>query len=414
VGNTQFLNERSLQLLKTLVERYISDGQPVGSRVLSKDSDLNLSPATIRNVMADLEDLGLVHSPHTSAGRVPTVSGYRLFVDTLLTVKPMESKDLTRLHQGLSLSEDSSDMIGTASRLLSELTQMAGVVTLPKRELVCLRHIEFLSLSHTRVLVIFVTNEQEVHNKIIHTSKVFSPAELQQAANYLNSIYSGRSLDAVRKAVLKELQEDQERMTNLSGTDLHLPEGCRAGKPDMTNLSGTDLHLPEGCRAGKPDMTNLSGTDLHLPEGCRAGKPGMNQGMLDAVKMAQLAFDQDNKKDDYVLTGETNLMGFSELSDMERLKNLFEAFSQKQGVIHLLDQCMKADGVQIFIGEESGYRAFDHCSLVTSSYSVSDEVVGVLGVIGPTRMAYEKIIPFVDVTAKLLGAALNPKSTTPL
>jgi len=182
----------------------------------------------------------------------------------------------------------------------------------------------------------------------------------------------------------------------------------------MTNLSGTDLHLPEGCRAGKPDMTNLSGTDLHLPEGCRAGKPGMNQGMLDAVKMAQLAFDQDNKKDDYVLTGETNLMGFSELSDMERLKNLFEAFSQKQGVIHLLDQCMKADGVQIFIGEESGYRAFDHCSLVTSSYSVSDEVVGVLGVIGPTRMAYEKIIPFVDVTAKLLGAALNPKSTTPL
>jgi heat-inducible transcriptional repressor len=351
VSNTQVLNERSLQLLKTLVERYISDGQPVGSRALSKDSDLNLSPATIRNVMADLEDLGLVHSPHTSAGRVPTVSGYRLFVDTLLTVKPLESQDLTRLHQGLSVSEDSSDMIGVASRLLSELTQMAGVVTLPKRELVCLRHIEFLSLSHTRVLVIFVTNEQEVHNKIIHTAKVFSPAELQQAANYLNSIYSGRSLDAVRKAVLKELQEDQERM---------------------------------------------------------------HQGMLDAVKMAQLAFDQDNQKDDYVLTGETNLMGFSELSDMERLRNLFEAFSQKQGVIHLLDQCMKADGVQIFIGEESGYRAFDHCSLVTSSYSVSDEVVGVLGVIGPTRMAYEKIIPFVDVTAKLLGAALNPKSTTPL
>jgi len=393
VGNTQVLNERSLQLLKTLVERYISDGQPVGSRALSKDSDLHLSPATIRNVMADLEDLGLVHSPHTSAGRVPTVSGYRLFVDTLLTVKPMESKDLTRLHQGLSVSEDSTDMIGVASRLLSELTQMAGVVTLPKRELVCLRHIEFLSLSHTRVLVIFVTNEQEVHNKIIHTSKVFSAAELQQAANYLNSIYSGRSLDVVRKLVLKELQEDQER---------------------MTNLSGTDLHLPEGCRAGEPDMTNLSGTDLHLPEGGRAGKPGMSQGMLDAVRMAQLAFDQGNEKDDYVLTGETNLMGFSELSDMDRLKNLFEAFSQKQGVIHLLDQCMKADGVQIFIGEESGYRAFDHCSLVTSSYSVSDEVVGVLGVIGPTRMAYEKIIPFVDVTAKLLGAALNPKSTTPL
>jgi len=350
-NNTQVLNERSLQLLKTLVERYISDGQPVGSRVLSKDSDLNLSPATIRNVMADLEDLGLVHSPHTSAGRVPTVSGYRLFVDSLLTVKPLNLDDLTRLHEGLSPRDDNSDVIGVASRLLSELSRMAGVVTLPRRELVCLRHIEFLPLSHTRVLVIFVTNEQEVHNKIIHTSRLFSPAELQQAANYLNSVYCGRSLVAVREAVLKELKDDQERM---------------------------------------------------------------NQGMLDAIRMAQLAFDPGNKKEDYVLTGETNLMGFSELSDRDHLKQLFEAFSQKQGVIHLLDQAMKAEGVQIFIGEESGYQAFEQCSLVTSSYSVSDEVVGVLGVIGPTRMAYQKIIPFVDVTAKLLGAALNPKSSSPL
>lgn len=350
MSEAQILNERSMQLLKTLVERYISDGQPVGSRVLSKDSDLNLSPATIRNVMADLEDLGLVHSPHTSAGRVPTVSGYRLFVNSLLTVKPLESKELTHLHQQLSHDEQ-GDVIGAASRLLADLTKMAGVVTLPKREVVFLRHIEFLPLSHGRVLVIFVTNEQEVHNKIIHTSKVFSPAELQQSANYLNSIYSGHSLQSVRKSVLKDLQDDQERM---------------------------------------------------------------NQGMLDAVRMAQLAFGQDAAKEDYVLTGETNLMGFSELADMDRLRKLFEAFSQKQDVIHLLDQCMQADGVQIFIGEESGYQAFDHCSLVTSSYSVSDEVVGVLGVIGPTRMAYEKIIPFVDVTAKLLGAALNPKSASPL
>jgi len=372
VGKKQVLNDRSLQLLKTLVERYISDGQPVGSRVLAKDSDLKLSPATIRNVMADLEDLGLVHSPHTSAGRVPTVSGYRLFVDSLLTVKPLESKELSRLHQSLLNQEDNSDVIGVASRLLSELSHMAGVVTLPRREMVYLRHIEFLPLSNTRVLVIFVTNEQEVHNKIIHTAKVFSAAELQQAANYLNSIYCGLSLSAVREALLKELQDDQER------------------------------------------MTNLSGTDLHLPEGGRTGKPGINQDMLDAVKMAQQAFDQRSNKDDYVLSGETNLMGFSELSDMDKLKKLFDAFSQKQGVIHLLDQCMKAEGVQIFIGEESGYQAFDHCSLVTSSYSVSDEVVGVLGVIGPTRMAYEKIIPYVDITAKLLGAALNPKSSPPL
>lgn len=348
--HSQALNERSLQLLKTLVERYIQDGQPVGSRVLSKDSALNLSPATIRNVMADLEEMGLVHSPHTSSGRVPTVSGYRLFIDSLLTVKPLESSELSLLRKSLAVRSDVTEVINVASKLLSEVTRMAGVVTLPKRELVSLRHIEFLSLSNTRVLAIFVTNEQEVHNKIFHTAKQFSASELQQAANYLNSVYSGRSLAAVKKAVVKELQEAQEKM---------------------------------------------------------------NKEMLDAVQMAKLALDEGKAKDDYVLSGETNLMGFSELSDMERLKQLFDAFNQKRGIIHLLDQCLNAEGVQIFIGEESGYHAFDRCSLVTKSYSIDQEVVGVLGVIGPTRMAYEKVIPFVDVTAKLLSAALNPKTSTP-
>ncbi|NOQ16447.1 MAG: heat-inducible transcriptional repressor HrcA [Methyloprofundus sp.] len=340
------LNTRSQQLLKNLVERYIHDGQPVGSRVLSKDSDLNLSPATIRNVMADLEDLGLIHSPHTSAGRVPTVNGYRFFVDTLLTVKPLHEQELDKLHKGLE-DIDNEEALGMASKLLSDTTQMAGVVTLPRQDLVCLRHIEFLPLSNTRVLVIFVTNEHEVHNRIIHTSKKFSAAQLQQAANYLTSQYSGQSLATVRAAVVKEMQVDQQRM---------------------------------------------------------------NQSMLDAVTMAQMAFENDVSQEDYVLSGETNLMSFAELSDMDRLKGLFDAFSQKRGIIHLLDKCLAADGVQIYIGEESGYQAFEHCSLVTSPYTVNDEVVGVLGVIGPTRMAYEKIIPYVDVTAKLLGAALNTKS----
>ena len=343
---TPELNERSQQLLKTLVERYIHDGQPVGSRALAKDSDLKLSPATIRNVMADLEDLGLIHSPHTSAGRVPTVIGYRFFVDTLLSVKPLQEQELDLLHDGLS-NQENEDVVGIASKLLSETSHMAGVVTLPRKDLVYLRHIEFLPLSNTRVLVIFVTNEHEVHNRIIHTSKKFSATELQQAANYLTSLYTGHSLAAVREAVVKELQLDQKRV---------------------------------------------------------------NQAMLDAINMAQLTFSNDEKKDDYILSGETNLMGFSELSDMVRLKGLFDAFSQKRGIIHLLDKCLQADGVQIYIGEESGYQAFDRCSLVTSSYSVNNEVVGVLGVIGPTRMAYEKIIPYVDVTAKLLGAALNTKS----
>lgn len=340
------LNERSLYLLKALVERYIHDGQPVGSRALSKDPQIHLSPASIRNVMADLEDMGLIHSPHTSAGRIPTASGYRMFVDSLLTVKPLASAELDQLQHGLCMeAEKITDVVGKASRLLSEVTQMAGVVTLPRRENVTLQHIEFLPMSNTRVLVIFVTDGNEVHNKIIHTGKLFSPAELQQAANYLNSVYAGRSLTLIRQLLVSDLEND---------------------------------------------------------------RVAVNQAMLDAVNIAQLTFAQQ-PKDDYVLSGETNLMGFSELSDMDRLKQLFEAFNHKRGVIHLLDQCLASDGVQIFIGEESGYRAFDQCSLVTAPYSVNDQVVGVLGVIGPTRMNYQKVIPFVDVTAKLLGAALNPK-----
>lgn len=340
------LNDRSLYLLKSLVERYIHDGQPVGSRALSKDSQLNLSPASIRNVMADLEDMGLIHSPHTSAGRVPTVTGYRLFVDSLLTVKPLINTELEQLQHTLLIDQDNpSAVLARASRLLSDVTKMAGVVTLPRRETICLRHIEFLPMANNRVLVIFVTDGEEVHNKIIYTDKLFSPAELQQAANFLNARYSGQSLSKVRASILKDMENDKDQV---------------------------------------------------------------NQGMLDAVSMAQLTFTEQ-PREDYLLSGQTNLMEFSELSDMERLKQLFDAFSQKRSVIHLLDQCLQADGVQIFIGEESGYSAFDRCSLVTAPYSVNNEIVGVLGVIGPTRMAYEKVIPFVDVTAKLLGTALNTK-----
>lgn len=344
--NTLELNERSLHLLKALVERYIQDGQPVGSRVLAKDSDLKLSPATIRNVMADLEELGLIHSPHTSAGRVPTVRGYRLFVDSLLTVRPLESRLLDYLAMGLeSRGDEACSLLEKASKLLSDVTRMAGIVTLPRRVAHSLRHIEFLPLSEARVLVIFVTDEQEVHNKIIHTDRIFNEAELQRSANFLNSVYSGRSISAIRDGLMQELELEQQKV---------------------------------------------------------------NQAMLDAVNMARLAFDH-KPQEDYVLSGQTNLMGFSELSDMERLKQLFDAFNQKRSLIHLLDKCLAAEGVQIFIGEESGYQVFDRCSLVTSPYSVNDEVVGVLGVIGPTRMSYEKVIPFVDMTAKLLSAALNPK-----
>lgn len=344
--NRQNLNERSLYILKNIVEHYIESGQPVGSKLLSQDSDLKVSPATIRNIMADLEDLGLIYSPHHSAGRIPTASGYRLFVDSLVTVKPLAEQELNYLHQGLESPQNGSDAVAVASKVLSEVTHMAGIVTIPRREMSHLSHIEFLPLSHNRVLVVMVTDEQEVHNKIIQPGKPFSPAELQQAANYLNAKYIGHSLTVVRDTVLKQLQQDQQRL---------------------------------------------------------------NQEMLDVISIAQLALDTEQKKEDYVLSGQTNLMSFSELSDMDRLRQLFEAFTQKHGVIQLLDQCLNTDGVQVFIGAESGYQAFEQCSLVTRSYSVNDDVVGVLGVIGPTRMAYEKIIPYVDVTAKLLGAALNPK-----
>ena len=297
------LNDRSLQLLKSLVEKYISDGQPVGSRVLSKDTALDLSPATIRNVMADLEDLGLIHSPHTSAGRVPTVTGYRLFVDSLLTVKPIKDQDINAFRSGFGLNSDNvTDIVSNASKLLSNFTQMAGVVMLPRQDSVIFSHIEFLALSDRRVLVVYVTNQQEVHNQIIHTSREFETAELQQVATYLNSVFEGRPLSVVREALIKGLDNDHEQI---------------------------------------------------------------NLALQDVVAMAKEAIHKEHAEEDCIISGETNLMGFSELSDMNNLKGLFDAFSQKRSVIHLLDQCLSSDGVQIFIGEESGYKVFDRCSLVT-------------------------------------------------
>jgi heat-inducible transcriptional repressor len=350
VRNTEDLNERAQHLLKVLVQRYIQDGHPVGSRALARGAGMNLSPATIRNVMADLEENGLIFSPHTSSGRVPTVTGYRLFIDSLLTVRPLESKAVRQMQRDLTPRDDALDLIESASNLLARLTQMAGVVTRPRRENKSFRHIEFLPLKGSRVLVILVTNEQEVHNRIIHTATKFTPAELQQAANFLNAQFEGQNLATVRKELVDDLEKIHKRV---------------------------------------------------------------NREMITAIEMAKLAFGHAEEKEDFVLTGQTNLMEFSDLSNVERLRELFQAFNQKRGILHLLDQCLEADGVQIFIGEESGYRALHDCSVVSSSYAVDDEKVGVLAVIGPTRMEYEKVIPVVDLTAKLLGMALNPKSLPP-
>jgi len=340
------MNERAQHLLKALVQRYIEAGEPVGSRTLAKDSGLELSPASIRNIMSDLEDMGMVQSPHTSAGRVPTVRGYRFFVDTLLTLQPLGPREVRELTERLQREAgDSQALMSSVSNLLSGLTRMAGLVTMPDPRHAAWRHIEFLPLSDNRALAILVLNEGEVQNRVLKLDRSYTQSELQQASNYLNEHFAGRHIDEVRRALVRDLRRTRQTVNDM---------------------------------------------------------------MLTAVSMAEQALDAEDLGG-YVLAGETNLMDFAELSSVEKLRRLFEAFNQKRDLLHLLDRCAGADGVQIFIGDESGYQVLDECSVVTAPYKVEDDVLGVLGVIGPTRMAYERVIPIVDMTAKLLGSALNSR-----
>jgi heat-inducible transcriptional repressor len=339
-------SDRGQHLLRALIQRYIRDGQPVGSRTLSKDASLGLSPATIRNVMSDLEEMGLVSAPHTSAGRIPTPQGYRLFVDTLVRYRQPGDVDIQRIRRQLQNEADNPGaLVSTVSSMLSEFTSMAGVVTVPRAPKVSLRQIEFLPLSENRILVILVTNDTEVQNRILHTDRNYSASELLQAQNYINEHYAGTDLHKVRQKLLDDL---------------------------------------DGAR------------------------DSMNQAMRDIISVAHSAMDKaEHPDDEYVLAGETNLMGFAELSDVDTLRRLFEAFSHKRQILDLLDRSINAEGVRIFIGEESGYSIFDGCSVVTAPYHVDDDTIGVLGVIGPTRMAYDRVVPIVDVTARLLESALG-------
>ncbi len=342
------LTERAQLLLKALIESYIRDGQPVGSRTLSRDSGLSLSSATIRNVMADLEALGFVASPHTSAGRVPTDKGYRFFVDTLLKLQPLDNEEVEEIERRLVKdAANGRSLVQTVSQMLSSVTQMAGLVTLPNPNYVALSQIEFISLSENRALAIMVMNNREVQNRVVQLDRFYAPVELRRAANYLNEAFAGRSLPEVRALLVEQLKDAQQHM---------------------------------------------------------------NQIMLDAVQVAQKVFDREpDERVEYVIAGETNLMGFAELSNIERLRRLFEAFNEKHDMLRLLDSCLHAEGIQIFIGGESGYRILDDISVVTAPYMQDNQVIGVLGIIGPTRMAYERVIPIVDVTAKLLGSALNTR-----
>lgn len=345
----QVPSDRGQHLLRVLIQRYISDGQPVGSRTLSKDSGLDLSPATIRNVMSDLEQMGLVSAPHTSAGRIPTPLGYRLFVDTLVRYRQPVDSEIKKIQRKIEGDSDNPGaLVAAVSGLLSEVTHMAGVVSAPRPAQVKLRQIEFLPLSDNRILVILVTNDREVQNRILHTDRGYTASELQQAQNFINEHYSGADLDTVRERLLADLDETRD---------------------------------------------------------------SMNKAMHDIIAVAHSAMGSAAHPDDeYALAGETNLMEFAELSDIDTLRRLFDAFSRKRLILDLLDRSINADGVQIFIGEESGVSIFDGCSVITAPYHVDDDTIGVLGVIGPTRMAYDRVVPIVDVTARLLESALSQTS----
>jgi len=336
------LDKRAQILLKTLVEHYISDGQPVGSRTLSKCSGLDLSPATIRNVMSDLEELGFIASPHSSAGRVPTQRGYRFFVDSLLTIQPLRNQEIERLASELS-SPDPQELISATASMLSNLTQFAGVVLIPKRKSISFRHLEFMPLSERRILVIIVTTDGTVQNRIIMADKPYSAAELTQASNFFNQHYTGLSFEEVQIKLHEELKQMQSDMTRL---------------------------------------------------------------MSAALEASNKALQQD--KDGVVISGEHNLLQVDELStNVGSLRKLFEVFERRTQLMQLMDNSQRAEGIQIFIGGESGYLPLDECSMVTAPYEAQGQVIGTLGVIGPTRMAYERVIPIVDVTAKLLSNALS-------
>ena len=340
------LDPRARQLLRTLIARYIRDGEPVGSQTLARHAGLDISAATIRNILADLEEGGLLTSPHTSAGRVPTTQGYRVFVDSLLQVKPLPDGELARLRQELPAGSGTQALLGNASELLSAMTHFVGVVGVPRREQFAFRHIDFVALDASRVLAILVFADNDVQNRILHTRRAWDAGELERVANYLNQHFAGRPLQDIRATLVHEL---------------------RAARVEMETLLAHTVELAEQALA-----------------------PGGG--------------------DDVVLAGQTRLMGVQDLSDLDRLRELFEAFSRKREILQLLERTARAPGVRIFIGEESGVAPLESVSLVTAPYAAGGRVLGVLGVIGPTRMAYDRVIPVVQAAAGVLGQALESSS----
>jgi heat-inducible transcriptional repressor len=335
------LDDRAKLLLKTLVERYIADGEPVGSRTLSRSAGLDLSPATVRNVMSDLEDLGLIASPHTSAGRIPTARGYRLFVDTMLTVRRDAMSTVEGLPGAALVGEQPRQVLSQAAQMLSSLSHFVGVVMTPRRPSV-FRHIEFLSLSERRVLLILVSPDGDVQNRVLHTQSDFTQGQLQEAANFLNAHYAGLTMEEVRERLRTEVDE----------------------------LRGEIAAL-----------------------------------MVRAVDAGSEAMGQ---QDEVVVAGERNLLSVNEFSrDMGHLRKMFDLFEHKTQLMRLLEVSNQAEGVRIFIGGESQVVPYEELSVVSAPYAVNGEVVGTLGVIGPQRMPYDRMIQIVDITSKLVSNALS-------
>ncbi|MFK7831255.1 MAG: heat-inducible transcriptional repressor HrcA [Congregibacter sp.] len=338
------LSARAGTLLRTLVSMHIRDGAPVGSRTLGAEAGLTVSPATIRNAMSDLEERGYLQSPHTSAGRVPTALGYRFFVDSLMQVsEDLDSSAMQVLRAELNSDRNASELVQTASTLLSTITSQAGVVTVPRPAQQPLRQVEFLPLSGNRVLVILVINQREVQNRIIYTRRVFSEEELREAALLINERFAGRELASVQDEVSRELQAARSRIDDYVSATLDLAQQALA----------------------------------------------------------------EEAPQDYLIVGESRLAERASPEELERLRELFAALESKQDLLHLLERCSDAEGVKIFIGEEAGLQIFGDYSLVTAPYGDGARTLGVLGVIGPTRMAYDRVIPIVDVTSRMLSAALS-------
>ncbi len=338
------LDDRAKLLLKALVERYIADGQPIGSRTLSRADGIDLSPATIRNVMSDLEELGLIASPHTSAGRIPTARGYRLFVDTMLTANRQEFGS-SNLGSPTLAADQPQKVITNAALLLSNLSQFVGVVVAPKRSSV-FRHIEFLRLSEKRILVIIVAPDGDVQNRVIFTESDFTQSQLVEAANFINAHYAGMAIEQVRERLKTEVEQLRGEIAKL---------------------------------------------------------------MQAAVQVSSEALTQE--QGEVIISGERNLLAVSDFSsDMGQLRRAFDLFEQKAQLIRLLDVSSQAEGVRIFIGGESKVVPFEELSVVTAPYEVNGQVVGTLGVIGPTRMAYDRMIQIVDITSRLVTNALSHKN----